>query len=172
MVKQRFLKYFDFKAAILFIAAHFLSVLIYKSLVVDDQFIIWQGGFVINMSQAFIYLIIVFINIDIKLRITSFVTFIVFGLFAINWFLIQRGIEGQLQIYFYEYFQSIIITLNLIVIFLLGKDGAIHLFNLFFSCNTFLNKSRLFLRNTYNNCLCHIYLSFSYKNIKSKENGK
>jgi hypothetical protein len=124
------------------------------------------------MCQALIYLTIVFINIDIKLRIASFVTFIMYGLIGINWLLFQREIEIEMQTYFYNNFASIITTMNLIVIYLLGKDGAIHLLNMFFSRIAFLNKLQLFFRDAYYSCICSVYLSFSYKNIESKESGE
>jgi hypothetical protein len=169
---QSFLKHFDIKAAIVFIAAHFITLLFYYLIIVDKTFAIWQGGFVLHISQALIYLIITFISINVKLRIASLVISIFYGLIALNWLLLERGIEVDIQAYFYEHFASIITTMNLIVIYLLGKDGAIHLLNMFFSRNALFNKSRLLLRNTYNNCLCYIYLSFSHKNIESKENSK
>ena len=172
MNSQSFLKHFDIKAAIIFIAAHFITLLFYYLIIVDKTFAIWQGGFVLHISQALIYLVITFISISVKLRIASLVISIFYGLIALNWLLLERGIEANIQAYFYEHFASIITTMNLIVIYLLGKDGAIHLLNMFFSRVPFLNKSRLFFRDAYYSCICSVYLSFSYKNIKSKEIGE
>ena len=172
MFNQRFLKCFDMRAAIIFIAAHFLSMSAYHLIVIDGAFTIWQGGFALHMCQALIYLTIVFINIDIKLRIASFVTFIMYGLIGINWLLFQRGIEIEMQTYFYNNFEGIITTLNLIVIYLLGKDGAIYLFNMFLIRFNFLNKLQLFYRNVSHSRICNINLFFSSKNIKNKEVSK
>tara|TARA_R110000851_G_scaffold176388_1_gene323022 strand:- start:839 stop:1357 length:519 start_codon:yes stop_codon:yes gene_type:complete len=169
---QSFLKHFDIKAAIVFIAAHFITLLFYYLIIVDDTFSIWQGGFILHISQSLIYLVIPFINISVKLRIASFAISIFYGLIAINWLLLERGIETNIQAYFYDSFASIITTMNLIVIYLLGKDGAIHLLNMFFSRIAFLNKLQLFFRDAYYSCICSVYLSFSYKNIESKESGE
>ena len=165
-------QHFDIKAAILFVAAHFLSMSVYHLIVVDGAFTIWQGGFVLHMCQSFIYLVIVFANISVKLRIASFITFILYGLIGINWLLFQREIEIELQTYFYDHFSSIITTINIIVIYLLGKNGAIHLFNMFFSRLNVFNKLQLFFRNASNNNIHNIDLPFGAQNIESKEGHK
>ncbi len=172
MFNQRFLKCFDMRAAIIFIAAHFLSMSAYHLIVIDGAFTIWQGGFVLHMCQALIYLTIVFINIDIKLRIASFVTFIMYGLIGINWLLFQRGIEIEMQTYFYNNFASIINALNLIVIYLLGKDGALHIFNMLFSNINLRNKTSLLFRNDSYHDIYNINLHLSDQNTKNKEVSK
>ena len=178
MTKHRALKCFDIRAALIFIAAHFLSVFIYlvaadgAFTILNSEFAIWQSGFTLHMLQAIVYFFVMTLNVSFKLKVASFVISILYLLIGGEWLLFQHNVKFLIQIYFYEHFASIITTMNLIVIYLLGKDGAIHLLNMFFSRNAFLNKSRLFLRNAYNNCLCYIYLSFSHKNIESKENSK
>ena len=90
MSSQSFLRHFDIKAAIIFIAAHFITLLFYYLIIVDKTFAIWQGGFVLHISQALIYLVITFISISVKLRIASLVISIFYGLIALNWLLLEQ----------------------------------------------------------------------------------
>ena len=163
------LKRFDVKAAVIFIAAHFATMSIYTLLVNNA---LWQPGFILHMLQASVYLFIPLININFKLKLASFVTSILYFLIAINWLLLERGIELAAQVYFYNYFASIITTINIIVIYLLGKNSAIHFFNMFSTSNNFFNKLRLHFRNVNNNNIFNLNLSFNNTNFKIKESSK
>ncbi len=162
----------------IFIAAHFASMLIYliaydgAFVIVNSEFAIWQSGFTLHMLQATVYLFVMTSNVNFKLKIASFMISILYLLIGAEWLLFQRDVNSKIQSYFLLNFPSIMTTMNLIVIYLLGKDGAIHLLNMFFSRIPFLNKLQLFFRDAYYSCLCTVHLSFSYKNIEGKENGK
>jgi hypothetical protein len=178
VINQRFLKCFDIRAAMIFIAAHFASMFIYMIaydgafVVINSKFIIWQSGFTLHMLQATVYLFVMTSSISFKLKVASFLISITYLLIGGEWLLFQSDVNSKIQSYFLSSFPSIMTTLNLIVIYLLGKDGAIHLLNMFFKHIPFLNKSRLLFRDAYYSCICSVYLSFSYKNIKSKESGE
>jgi hypothetical protein len=162
------MRHFDIRAAIIFIVAHFLTMAIYIVLA-EGFFMIWQSGFVIHMSQALVFLGVASLNIAFKLRVASFVTSIFYCLIAINWLLFERGIEVGIQTYFYDHFQSIIMTMNLIVIYLLGKGGAIHIFNMLHKRPNFYNKVLLLFRSVNHNSVLNINAPISGKNFKSKE---
>jgi hypothetical protein len=171
MMIDGLLKYFDVRAAIIFIAAHFLSMCIYL-LVINNSNAVWQSGFTLHMLQALIYFAVMSLNVGFKLKVASFVTSIFYVLIAINWLLFQREIEVQMQTYFYDHFASIIMTINLIVIYLLGKDGAIHLFNMFFKRHSFFSRVRLFFRGPNYNRVRNINLPIRDTDIKSQEVSK
>mgnify|MGYP003658029498 CR=1 FL=1 len=162
----------------IFIAAHFLSMFIYlvaadgAFTILNSEFAIWQSGFTLHMLQAIVYFFVMTLNVSFKLKVASFATSVLYFLIGCEWLLFQHNVNAPMQIYFYEHFTSIITTMNLIVIYLLGKDGAIHLLNMFFSRVPFFNKLQLFFRDAYYSCIFSIYLSFSYKNIESKEGRK
>jgi hypothetical protein len=167
-MRDNIAKYFNVKAAIIFIVAHFISMGIY-TIVINNSNAIWQSGFTLHMLQALVYLAVMSFNIDFKLKFASFITSIFYVLIAINWLLFQREIEVDIQTYFYDHFPSIIMTINLIVIYLLGKDGAIHLFNFIFKHLAFFSRVRLFFRTRNYNNIRNINLPLSNSNIKSKE---
>jgi hypothetical protein len=162
----------------IFIVAHFASMLIYMIaydgafVIINNEFAIWQSGFTLHMLQATVYFIVMMSSVSFKLKAASFLISIAYLLIGAEWLLFQRDVNSKIQSLFLSNFPSIITTLNLIVIYLLGKDGAIHLLNMLFNRVSFLNKSQLFFRDAYNNCICHIYLSVSYKNIESKEGSE
>jgi hypothetical protein len=91
---------------------------------------------------------------------------------AVNWAFLESSGETHIQAYFYNVFPSIIMTMNLIVIYLLGKDGAIHMVNTLFKRYTFLSKVQLFLRSVYSNSVFNMVLPISQKNFKSQEVSK
>ena len=153
----------------IFIVAHFVTAIIY-TLIVDSE--IWQSGFVLHILQASVYVFISFMSMSFKLKIASFVTAICYFLISVNWLLLERGIEIDAQAYFYNHFGSIITTINLIVIFLLGKDSATHFFNMLFTSNSFFNKCRLHFRNDNNNIIFNLDLLVSGKNIKIKSGSE
>jgi hypothetical protein len=159
----------DMRAAIIFIAAHFVSTGIYNLLIVDGDFVISKGGFILHMLQASVYSSIIFLNFKFELSIAAGVTAIFYCLIAINWVFLERGIELDIQSFFYDSFSSIIMTINLIVIYLLGKDGAIHLFNMLLRRHTFLSRIQLFFRNSSDSSIHNVTLPFGDKDIKSKE---
>tara|TARA_R110000782_G_scaffold32435_1_gene79076 strand:+ start:15 stop:443 length:429 start_codon:yes stop_codon:yes gene_type:complete len=141
-------------------------------LVDNNADVVWQNGFTLHMLQALVYFAVMSLNVEFKLKIVSFVTSIFYVLIAINWLLFQREIEVQMQTYFYDHFTSIIMTINLIVIYLLGKDGAIHLFNMFFKRHSFFSRVRLFFRSANINSVHNINLPIRNQNIKSQEISK
>ena len=159
--------YFDVRAAIIFIVAHFLSALVYLIVVSND--LIWQSGFTLHMLQAFIYLAVMSVNIGFGLKVMSFITSIFYMLIAVNWLLFQREIEVQMQTYFYNYFENIITAINLIVVYLLGKNGAIYIFNMLFVRCFCFNRIQLFFRSCNYNNIYSINLPIRNKDIKSKE---
>ena len=152
----------NLKAAAIFIVAHFATVIIHNAL-------LNQGGFVVHMSQAAVFLFVCNMAIDFKLRIAALVTVIFYALLGVNWLLIIRGIDVTIQKYFYDSFASIIVTIDLIVLFLLGKDGGIHIFNKFFSRHPFYNKIQLFYRSFDYSRLRNLNLFISTKNNQIKE---
>jgi hypothetical protein len=166
------LKYFDWRAAIIFIAAHFLTVGIYDLLVIGDEFIIPKGGFTMHMLQAAVFLSILLLNVKFELAIAAAATALVYALMAISWACTARWDSTFIQNYFYEVFPSIIMTINSIVICLLGKDGAIHLFNIFSKRTGFLNKIQLHFRGTSSNSVHNINAPICGKNFKSEKVGK
>ena len=161
-------KHFDLRAAIIFIAAHFVSVGIYDLLVVGDNFAIPKGGFILYMLQAALFLSLPLLKIKFELSIIAVITSIFYCLMAINFFCLARWDETGIQNYFYSVFPSIIMTINLIVICLLGKD----IFNKFFMRRSFLSKIQLFLRSVSNNSVCNINAPISVKNFKSEKGSK
>tara|TARA_R110000772_G_scaffold262521_1_gene381607 strand:- start:152 stop:664 length:513 start_codon:yes stop_codon:yes gene_type:complete len=165
------LKYFDVRAAIIFIVAHLITACIYI-VIVNNSDIIWQSGFTLHMLQALVYLSIMYLKLGFKLKVAALITSVFYVLIAVNWLLFQREIETQIQTYFYDHFESIIMTIDLIVIYLLGKGGGIHLFDMFFKRHSFFSKLQLFFRSGYINSVCNINLSISNPNIKSKEVSK
>jgi hypothetical protein len=171
-VTNQAFKHFDLRAAIIFIAAHFVSVGIYDLLVVGDNFAIPKGGFILCMLQASLFLSLTLLKIKFELSIIAGITSIFYCLMAINFFCLARWDETGIQNYFYSVFPSIIMTINLIVICLLGKDGAIHIFNKFFMRRSFLSKIQLFLRGVSNNSVCNINAPISVKNFKSEKGSK
>lgn len=131
---------FNLRAAIIFTVAHFASVAIYNLLVVNNEFAISKGGFVLHMLQASVYTSILFLNLKLELLIASAITAIFYCLAAINWAFLERGIEVGMQVLFYDAFSSIIMIINLTVIYFLGKDSAIHLFNIVFKHYPFFRR--------------------------------
>ena len=106
----------------MFIVAHFLSVFIYDSFVVDDE-LLNGSGVDLRALQASIYVIIPMMILSKELK--------------------------------------------LIIIYLLGRDSAIRIFNIVFDYYRLNNKTRLFRRRTNNNSVCNINLSICYENIKN-----
>tara|TARA_R110000868_G_C10372767_1_gene718563 strand:- start:23 stop:442 length:420 start_codon:yes stop_codon:yes gene_type:complete len=133
------LKYLDVRAAIIFVVAHLVSMCIYI-VIVNSSDIIWQSGFTLHMLQALVYLSIMYLKVGVKLKVAALITSVFYVLIAVNWLLFQREIEVQMQTYFYDHFESIIITINLIVIYLLGKGGVIHLFDMLLSRHSFFGR--------------------------------
>ena len=165
-------KKLDMRAVIIFIAAHFASVGVYNSLVVDGAFAISDGGFILHMAQATIYSSISFFKLSFKLKVIACVTAVFYCLLAINWVLLDRGIEVNIQSYFYDTFSSIIMTINLIVIYLLGKDSVIHLFNMFLKRPSFFSRIRLLFRGVGSDAIRDINLPIRPQNFKSQETSK
>ena len=164
--------FFDIRAAIIFIVAHFASMIIFKVLVVEDHFIIDKGGFILHTLQAFVFLCISFIPMSRKLQVMALLFTGFYCLIAINWSVLERGIELDAQAYFYTIFESIVMTLNFIVICLLGKNGAIYCFNwIYMRCNLH-SKVRLFFRVFSNINIYNFNLSISTKDSKSEEISK
>jgi hypothetical protein len=139
------LNYFDKRAAFIFIVAHFLSVGVYDLLVVGDEFAIPKGGFILHMLQAAVFASLLSLKLKFELSLTAGIISIWYFLMAVNWAFLESSGETHIQAYFYNVFPSIIMTMNLIVIYLLGKDGAIHMVNTIFKRYTFLSRIRLFL---------------------------
>ena len=100
------------RAVIAFIAAHFATYFIYLAMV-------GHNGFALHMTQALPYIAISTLNTDFKLRIVSLSTAFAYILIAVNWLILERGIELKIQELFYSSFESIIMTLNLIVILII-----------------------------------------------------
>ena len=165
-------KKIDMRAAIIFIAAHFASMYIYNSIFVNGEFIVDRGGFVLHMLQASVFVSLLLLNLNFKLLVAAGVTSIFYTLLAINWFFLSRWEETIFQSYFYDYFSSIIMTINLIVIYLLGKDSAIHLFNMLLKRPSFFSKIRLLFRSNGSDTIRNINLSVSPQNFKSSEISK
>jgi hypothetical protein len=165
------LKYFNARAAIIFITAHFITMSIYF-VVINNSDLIWQSGFTLHMLQASIYFAVMTLNLDFKLKVVSFLTSMFYLLIAINWLLFQREIEFEIQTYFYDTFSSIIMTINLIVIYLLGKDSAIHLFNMFLKRPSFFSRIRLLFRGVGSDAIRDINLPIRPQNFKSQETSK
>ncbi len=161
------LNHFDKRAAFIFIGAHFLSVSIYDLLVVGDEFAIPKGGFILHMLQAAVFASLLSLKLKFELSLTAAVISVWYFLMAINWALLARAGETDIQSYFYDLFPSIIMTMNLIVIYLLGKDGVIHMVNTIFKRYTFLSRIRLFLRSAYSNSVFNLALPISQKNFKN-----
>ena len=123
---------FDLVAAIVFVAAHFISVAVYDFVVVDDAYNILGGGFSLHLLIAAIYLAVSELGINYKLRMVALITAFVHVAMAANWSLLQIGFDAGIQSFFYDSFTSIIIAMNSIVIYLLGRNSAIHIFNALF----------------------------------------
>jgi hypothetical protein len=168
-VTKQALKYFDVRAAIIFIAAHYLTIEVHNLLVIGDNFVIPRGGFILCMLQAAIFVSLLFLKIKFELAIAAGVTSIFYVFMAINWAFMSRWDEIAIQTYFYDTFPSIIMTMNIIVIFLLGKDGGIYIFNKLFKHHPFYNKTRLFFRTRNYNNIRNINLPIRNSNIKSQE---
>ena len=169
MATKSFLQKIDLRAAIIFIAAHFVSVGLYDLLVVDNEFVVAKGGFVLHMLQAYVFILVTSFSMSRELKITSLIIAVIYALMAINWSVLERGIESNVQAHFYGIFASIIITMNLIVIFLLGKDGALHIFNRLYMSLTFRGRIQLFFRDVHSNSVCDIDLPIGDSDFKSKE---
>ena len=167
-----YFKKIDIRAAIIFIAAHFVSVGIYDLLVVNDKFVIAKGGFVLHMLQAAVFLSLPLLKLKFELSVAAAATAICYCLNAINWAFMERGIEVGIQSYCYSNFASIIMTINLIVIYLLGKDGAIHLFNRLLRYPDFRSRVQLFFRGADSNSVRGIDLPISAQDFKDKEGCK
>tara|TARA_R110000851_G_scaffold201085_2_gene352258 strand:+ start:210 stop:722 length:513 start_codon:yes stop_codon:yes gene_type:complete len=165
-VNKRNLERFDLKAAIMFIVAHFLSVFIYDSFVVDDE-LLNGSGVDLRAMQASIYVIIPMMILSKELKLASLAVAGMYILSASEWLLFDHGIELDIQTYFYSHFSGIIDTLDLIIIYLLGRDSAIRIFNIVFDYCRINNQTRLFRRRTNNNSVCNINLSICYENIKN-----
>ena len=166
------LKRFDLRAAIIFIAAHFLSAFIYNLFVFNGTMHDGLSGFSMHLLQASIYLIISLVSMKKELRIASLAITSAYVLIAANWFLLERGIELDIQSYFYAHFSSIIMTIDLIIIYLLGRDSAIRIFNNVFARRRLHNKFRLFHRSSNHNSVCNIDLPVCTPHIKNKGRGK
>mgnify|MGYP003679528815 CR=1 FL=1 len=156
------LKRFDLRAAIIFIAAHFLSAFIYNLFVFNGTMYDGLSGFSMHLLQASIYLIISLVSMKKELRIASLAITSAYVLIAANWFLLERGIELDIQSYFYAHFS----------IYLLGRDSAIRVFNNVFARSRLHNKFRLFHRSINHNSVCNIDLPVCTPHIKNKGRGK
>ena len=113
----------------MFIVAHFLSVFIYDSFVVDDE-LLNGSGVDLRALQASIYVIIPMMILSKELKLASLAVAGMYILSASEWLLFDHGIELDIQAYFYSHFSGIIDTLDLIIIYLLGRDSAIRIFNI------------------------------------------
>lgn len=172
MAIKSFIKQFDIRAAIIFIAAHFVSVGIYELLVVNDGFIIPKGGFIMHMLQAAVFLSILLLKIKFELAVAAAVTSVFYLLMAINWFCLSRWGEVGIQAYFHSVFPSIIMTINLIVIFLLGKDDVIPILNKFFKRLGFRSHLQLLFRSTRSHTVYNISLPLRKEDLKNEEGCK
>jgi hypothetical protein len=150
------------RAVIAFIAAHFATYFIYLAMV-------GHNGFALHMTQALPYIAISTLNIDFKLRIVSLSTAFAYILIAVNWLILERGIELKIQELFYSSFASIIMTLNLIVILILGTDSGIHLFNRISNAIRVFNKPRLFSGSANNNRVLSCDISISKENNQGEK---
>jgi hypothetical protein len=150
------------RAAIAFIAVHFGTYFIYLAMV-------GHNGFALHMTQALPYIALSTLNINFKLRIVSLLTALAYILIAVNWLILERGIELKIQELFYSSFASIIMTLNLIVILIIGTDSGIHLFNRISNAIRVFNKSRLFFGSAHNNRVLNCDLSISKKNTQGEK---
>lgn len=166
------LNHFDKRAAFIFIVAHFLSIGIYDLLVVGNEFAIPKGGFILHMLQAAVFASLLSLKLKFELSLTAGVISVWYFLMAVNWAFLAHIGETGIQAYFYDVFPSIIMTMNLIVIYLLGKDGVIHMVNTIFKRYIFLSRVRLFLRSAYSNSVFNLVLPINQKNFKSQEVSK
>ena len=155
-------------ATILFIVAHFATVYIYDLLVVDGEFAFIDSGVILHTLQASVYLIISIMPIKKSLRIASLLVVTAYVLIAASWLWLDMGLDFGTQSYFYDAFAVIMTALNLIIIYLLGRDGAIHIFNLLLSRFNSNSKIRLLFRSANHNRFCNINLFFSSQNIKNE----
>ena len=162
----------NLRATSAFVAAHIVSVIIHNAFVYFDLFALPKSGFIMHTMQASLYVFISLMAIDLKLRLAALAITFFYIIIAINWAFLERGIEVQLQSYFYEYFASIIMTINIIVIYLLGRDSGIHLFNRLSDRFHFVNKVRLFFGSVYNSSVHYINLHVSNTHIKSEKKYK
>ena len=156
----------------MFIAAHFLSVFIYDLFVVDNSLSAGKSGVDLRALQASIYMIIPMFGMSKGLKLASLAVAATYILSAAAWLLHSLEAWLDIQSYFYAHFSSIIMTINLIIIYLLGRDSAIRIFNNVFARSRLHNKFRLFHRSINHNSVCNIDLPVCTPHIKNKGRGK
>ena len=171
-MKNSTLNRFDLKAAIIFIAAHFISVFIYDTFIIDGRLLDGKSGVDLRALQASIYILIPMFSMSKGLKLASLSVATAYMLSATVWLMYSVKVESTMQAYFYAHFSSIIITLNLIVIYLLGVDSAIRIFNNVFARCRLCCKSGLLHRSADHYSVCNINLHVCTKNIKNTEGCK
>jgi len=149
-------------AAVAFIAAHFITSAIYD-LFVDSS------GFAMHLSQSAVYIIISMMSISVALRLLALSISIVYISIAVNWFLLSRGVEFQIQELFYNNFYAIMNTLNLITLICLGWNNAVYIFNHISNCRGVSSRPKLRNGVARNHSILSSNISISKKNNKISE---